>query len=83
MVDFVGVVGSIATVVGVVGAVSVYLVRLVLKLDHKLDLIDAQQRPNGGSSLRDAVDRIDMNLDRVDSDLSRLSGAFEGHTKRL
>jgi hypothetical protein len=42
------------------------------KITSRLDKLEEQYRPNGGSSMRDAVNRIELNL-------SKLDGKFEQH----
>lgn len=49
-------------------------VKLVNKITSRLDNLEAQYRPNGGSSMRDAVNRIEINL-------SKLDGKFEQHVE--
>jgi hypothetical protein len=38
-------------------------------------------KPNSGSSLRDAVDRIQADISGISVDLARLEGKFEQHTE--
>ena len=38
-------------------------------------------KPNSGSSLRDAVDRIQSDVSAISVDLARLEGKFEQHTE--
>jgi hypothetical protein len=42
------------------------------KLNHRLDRLEEQYKPNGGSSMRDAINRIENKL-------SKLEGKFEQH----
>jgi len=60
------------------------------EIRKKTDKVEAQTRNNGGSSLRDAIDRIERNtnalatkLDAVQSDLDRHLGAHEGLPTKL
>lgn len=46
--------------------------RYFSKIDHRLHKIENEYRPNGGSSMRDAVNRIENKL-------SKLEGRFEQH----
>jgi hypothetical protein len=48
--------------------------KLFNKLTVRLDKLEEQYRPNGGSSMRDAVNRIENKL-------SKLEGKFEQHMK--
>lgn len=42
------------------------------KINSRLDRLEEQYRPNGGSSMRDAINRIEVKL-------SKLEGKFEQH----
>jgi hypothetical protein len=46
--------------------------KFFIKLTHRLEKLEEQYRPNGGSSMRDAVNRIELKL-------SKLEGKFEQH----
>jgi len=47
---------------------------LAKSVSERLDDIRKETKPNGGSSLRDAIDRIEKKLDAVTSDLDRHLG---------
>jgi hypothetical protein len=47
---------------------------LARSVSDRLDEIKKETKPNGGSSLRDAIDRIEKKLDAVTSDLDRHLG---------
>ena len=47
---------------------------LAKSVSERLEEIRKETKPNGGSSLRDAVDRIERKLDVVTSDLDRHLG---------
>ena len=47
-------------------SIAVFLVRRDLKMSSKLDSIAAQQVPNGGSSMRDAINRIESHIVRIE-----------------
>jgi hypothetical protein len=64
--------GSIAVSLIEVGAILFAGIRFFVKLNVRLDKLEEQYRPNGGSSMRDAVNRIELKL-------SRLEGKFEQH----
>lgn len=49
-------------------------IKLVNKITNRLDKLEAQYQPNGGSSMRDAINRIEINL-------SKLDGKFEQHVE--
>ena len=46
------------------------------KLNRRLDKLEEQYRPNGGSSMRDAINRIENKL-------SKLEGKFEQHVEEI
>jgi len=79
---------NVAQVLSVIGAFLAFVITLSVKINKKLDAIQAQQKPNGGSSLRDAVDRMDKKLDnlgqRIDSvekNMANLRGSYDEHTR--
>jgi hypothetical protein len=47
---------------------------LAKSVSERLEQIHKETKPNGGSSLRDAIDRIEKKLDAVTSDLDRHLG---------
>ena len=47
---------------------------LARSVSDRLDEIKKETKPNGGSSMRDVVDRIEKKLDAVTSDLDRHLG---------
>jgi len=51
---------------------------LARSVSDRLEEIRKETKPNGGSSLRDAIDRIEKKLDAVTSDLDRHLGAHDG-----
>jgi hypothetical protein len=48
------------------------------RLEQRIAEVKAETKPNGGSSLRDAVDRIERKLNHVDVTLQRHLGLHEG-----
>jgi len=64
--------GSIAISLIEVGAILFAGIRFFVKLNVRLDKLEEQYRPNGGSSMRDAINRIELKL-------SKLEGKFEQH----
>jgi uncharacterized protein YaaR (DUF327 family) len=79
---------NVAQVLSVIGAFLAFVITLSVKINRKLDAIQAQQKPNGGSSMRDAVDRMDKKLDdlgqRIDSvekNMANLRGSYDEHTR--
>lgn len=55
-----------------VGGIIFAGIRFFVKLNTRLDRLEEQYKPNGGSSMRDAINRIEVKL-------SRLEGKFEQH----
>lgn len=43
----------------------------------------AQMTPNGGTSMRDAVNRVETRLDRVDANVDRIAVDVGEHSERL
>lgn len=77
--DWLNTAGSIATIVGVLGALISFLISKIMKISKAVDHLNAETQPNGGKSLRDAVDRMNEKMDRIDRELHRLAGRFEQH----
>jgi hypothetical protein len=73
---------SITQVLSVIGAFLIFGYTVVSKVEKKLDSIESETKPNHGSSLRDVVDRIEERLDRMDRELSGLSGQFAEHVRK-
>lgn len=70
---------NIAQIASVVILIPAAFVKIWQRIDHRLSdqderliRIEAQFHRNGGSSLRDSIDRIDR-------DLAKLTGRFENH----
>ena len=79
---------SVAQIVSVIGALLAFIITFSVKIIKRLDAIAAQQKPNGGASLRDAVDRLNAKVDvvavRIDSverNVANLRGAYDEHTR--
>ena len=90
---FLGIVVSVGFLLGFIWATGKAIIayrkwrhnRLVEAVAEDLRAIKAQTVPNGGSSLRDAIDRIERNtnamgikLDTVQSDLDKHLGFHQG-----
>jgi hypothetical protein len=56
---------------------------LARSVSDRLEEIRKETKPNGGSSLRDAVDRIERKLDSVASELDEHIGFHKGMGDRL
>lgn len=62
--------------------------KFFMKFNHKLDNIQKEYVPNHGSSLRDAINRIEKvvkdvqaDVHKVDNKLAKLEGKFEQHVE--
>jgi hypothetical protein len=67
-------IGSIAVSLIEVGAILFAGIKFFVKLNTRLDRLEEQYKPNGGSSMRDAINRIEVQL-------SKLEGKFEQHVE--
>ena len=68
-----GLLASQAQVVGFVGAVLAFVAR------HYWRKLMAEMKPNHGSSLRDAIDRIEKELKSSRKAIKRLDAKLESH----
>lgn len=66
--------GQVITSVIEIGAIIYGGIQFFNKINHRLDRLEEQYRPNGGSSMRDAINRIENKL-------SKLEGKFEQHVE--
>lgn len=80
--DWIGEAANICYLVTAVAAIIGGGYMVARKIEKKLDLIESETKPNHGSSLRDAVDRIEDRLDRMDRELSVLTGQFTEHVRK-
>ena len=64
--------GGLLLIIFQIVAVLYGAVKLMNKINSRLDKLEEQYRPNGGSSMRDAVNRIELKV-------SKLDGKFEQH----
>lgn len=64
--------GGLLLVIFQIVAILYGAVKLMNKITSRLDKLEEQYRPNGGSSMRDAINRIELKL-------SKLDGKFEQH----
>ncbi len=55
-----------------ISAIIYGVFKIFNKITVRLDRLEEQYKPNGGSSMRDAVNRIELKL-------SKLEGKFEQH----
>lgn len=76
---------AIVVIVGGVGGLLRFVWGRIKKetgidsLHTRLDSIEAQYRPNGGSSVRDALNRIEESQRLTRADVLRIDKAFERH----
>jgi len=87
-VDWLGTAANVAQILSVIGPFIVVLFWVAVRINKKLDVIDKESKPNGGSSMRDAIDRIlenqeklDARLDKVEQNLANLRGSYDEHTR--
>ena len=64
--------GQVITSAIEVGALIYGGIQFFNRINRRLDKLEEQYRPNGGSSMRDAINRIENKL-------SKLEGKFEQH----
>ena len=50
------------------------------KMEKRITRMELEYKPNGGSSLRDAINRIENKINNVDVKVARLEGRFDEHT---
>ena len=80
-------IASLGFVAGFVWAIIRWIHNLLVKsvseqLTAELGEIKKQTVPNGGGSLRDAIDRIEKKLDALESEVIRHLGYHEGMEAR-
>lgn len=87
--DPLGFFANIAQILSVIIPFVTFLVVAGVRINKKLDSIAKEQKPNGGSSFRDAVDRmskkidhLDQRIDSLENNLANLRGAYDEHTKQ-
>ena len=87
--DWLGTAANVAQIFSVLGPFIVVLFWIAVRINKKLDVIDKESKPNGGSSMRDAVNmilanqqKLDERLDNVEKNLANLRGSYDEHTRR-
>jgi hypothetical protein len=77
---------NVAQIASFVLPLIVFVVLLWIR--SEIAKVQREQKPNGGSSMRDAVNRIEstqktesLKLDAVIKDLATLRGSYDEHTK--
>lgn len=78
LVWFAGVVTALVVIVGGVVALRKLLLGAI---DKRLDAIDGQLHRNGGTSLRDAVDRIEERQTDIQSYVRRTADRLDEHVQ--
>jgi uncharacterized membrane-anchored protein YhcB (DUF1043 family) len=76
LVWFAGVVTALVVIVGGIVALRKLLLGAI---DKRLDAIDSQLHRNGGTSLRDAVDRIEERQTDIQSHVRRTADRLDEH----
>ena len=71
--DNAGTIAQILAIIIQIGAIFYGGLKFFTKINVRLDRLEEQYKPNGGSSMRDAVNRIELKL-------SKLEGKLEQHT---
>lgn len=75
-------VGSLAAIVlalGIIGRAVLGVYRLAKRVDETNALVHKELRPNGGSSLRDAINRVESKVDEAVDRLGKRLDAVEHH----
>lgn len=70
---------SFATIGSFVVPIIISIIILFNKIMKHFHRLEEQYTPNGGSSMRDAIDRIEKRINKIDKELSVLCGKFEQH----
>lgn len=82
LVDAAQATGSIAAIIlalGIIGRAVLGVYRLAKRVDETNSLVHRELRPNGGSSLRDAINRVEAKVDEAVDRLGRRLDAVEHH----
>jgi hypothetical protein len=74
---FLGQIG--AALIAIAGALGIIHRVFFKKLCDRLDKIDQELHPNGGSSLRDAVNRIEKNQVEIKDDARDIRNKIDDH----
>ena len=71
--------GIVLAVTAIAGGLMALYRLLTLSLNKRLDDIGGQLRRNGGTSLRDAVDRIEKKQTEIQTDVRELRTRVDDH----
>ncbi len=63
---------SIVVILATVFKVYTNIMVQLTKLEGRISNIEVQYRPNGGSSMRDAINRIEKRLTKFETDLDNI-----------
>lgn len=72
--------GQIAgAIIAILGAAALIHRIVFKKLNDKLEKINQELHPNGGSSMRDAVNRIEKNQEEIKEDFKDVRDKIDSH----
>lgn len=64
--EYPSIIAAVLIAVGVIGKAAHWLYRWAQRIDESLSYIEGEMRFNGGSTMRDAVKRIESRLDQIE-----------------
>ena len=68
-----------AAIIAIAGALAIIHRFFFKKLCDKLERINQELHPNGGSSLRDAVNRIEINQEEIRDEAKEIRNKIDNH----
>lgn len=68
-----------AAIIAISGAVAIIHRVFFKKICNQLEKINQELHPNGGSSLRDAVNRIEKNQEEIKQDAKEIRAKVDDH----
>jgi hypothetical protein len=71
---------NVAQIASVIVSMLAVIWSFFRKMDKRITRMELEYKPNGGSSLRDAINRIEDKINNVDVKVARLEGRFDEHT---
>jgi len=72
----------IEILIGIVTIVSFAVISIKWLTKHYFDEIKAEFKPNGGSSLRDQVDRLEVNNARLEKKIDHVTDILISHIEK-
>lgn len=69
-------------IIGVATIVSFALISIKWLTKHYFDEIKAEFKPNGGSSLKDSVNRLESNHSRLESKIDKVTDILISHIEK-